>query len=122
MKDSSKGQLLSHSHLDRRGHGSALGQLDPSHRSLPVADVDVLIEDRSRDGCAVLCQRLQSQDCVLRDRQVKETDRSKVIQQNTCMCVTVCVCVYLYRVETLSIVLILGQPRQDRVSILDPPL
>lgn len=64
------------SHLDGRGHRSALAELDLSQRALPaVANLDVLIEDGVRDDPAVLRDRLQSQDCVLRDRRAeRETD------------------------------------------------
>lgn len=79
---------LSPSHLDGRGQRSALAQMDYFHVSLlPEAEVDVLTEDGSRDHFAVLSQRLQSQDCVLREVKGQHGgQRSKV---------SVCVRVYV---------------------------
>lgn len=113
---------LSDPHLPGH-HGEALGQLDAVQKALPpVADADLLVEDGSRGDSAVLCDGLQSQHCVLRDRQTERETGCKARLASVISSYFVFVCAHLYREETPAIVLVLGQPGQDGVGVVDPPL
>lgn len=73
------------SHLDGRGYRPALVELDTAQRALSaVLDVDVLVEDGSRDDSAVLCDGLQGQRRVLADRRTR--------RGRACFCVCECAC------------------------------
>lgn len=93
--------------------------MDPSQLSFAsIADVDVLVEDGTGDHPAVLRQSLQSQNRVLIGRKSKcQTGSGLNIMSRWGVGLR-----YLHRVESLSIVLILGQPGHDGVGVRDPAL